>query len=184
MLSFFKTYCSVYPLRIFLACVLIHIVQRQANKWHKLYPPSLTFLMDFYERGRGAQRKLVAERGFISGSVDLSLEHLFVWLSSFDCVVLILRPCFMYCTGTDVYHWSRSVMEKCRQWGLETIGSVRAMRERLSAYIKLGESTTSCSMDTAKASTLSVRDLASEGPSNMGVEWALLWLCQKLTFWL
>lgn len=125
--------------------------------------------------GGGGLKKLVAERGcFICGTVDLSLEHLFVWLCCAD-----LGSCFMYCTATDVYHWSRSVMEKkCRQWGLEAIGSVRAMRKRLSAYIKLGASTTSCSMDTAKASTLSVRDLASEGPSNMGVEWALLWLSE------
>jgi hypothetical protein len=41
-----------------LACVLIHTGERQANKSHtKLYPPSLSFLKDFYERGAQLDKK-------------------------------------------------------------------------------------------------------------------------------
>jgi hypothetical protein len=68
---------------------------------------------------------------------------------------------------TDVYHWSRPVLEqRCGEFRLEAVGSVRELRERLSTAFKLRSAGTSSSMETIKASTPSVENVLGEGPSD------------------
>jgi hypothetical protein len=67
-------------------------------------------------------------------------------------------------TPSDVYYWPRAVLEqRCVEFGLEPIGSVRELRERLSAAFKLKNTGTSVNMETVKASIPEVKDLVGEG---------------------
>jgi hypothetical protein len=66
---------------------------------------------------------------------------------------------------TDVYHWSRPVLEqRCGEYGLGAVGSVRELRERLSTALKLSAGTSS-NMEIIKASTPNVENALGEGPS-------------------
>jgi hypothetical protein len=73
----------------------------------------------------------------------------------------------MNCSPTDIYHWSRPVLERrCGEFGLEAVGSVRELRERLSTALKLRSAGTSSNMETIKTSTPSVEYVLGEGPSD------------------
>jgi hypothetical protein len=68
---------------------------------------------------------------------------------------------------TDVYHWSRPVLEqRCVEFGLEAVRSVRELHERLSTALKLRSAGTVSNMETIKASTRSVEKVLGEGPSD------------------
>jgi hypothetical protein len=68
---------------------------------------------------------------------------------------------------TDVYHWSRPVLEqRCGELVLEAFGSVRELRERLSTALKLRSAGTSSNMENIKASTPSVENALGEGLSD------------------
>jgi hypothetical protein len=68
---------------------------------------------------------------------------------------------------TDVYHWSTPILEqRCGEFGLEAVGSVRELRERLSTALKLRSAGTSSNMETIKASTPSVGNAFGVGPSD------------------
>jgi hypothetical protein len=74
----------------------------------------------------------------------------------------------MNCSPTDVYHWSRPVLEqRCGEFGLEAVGSVRELREQLSTALKLWSAGTSSNMETIKASTPTVENVLGEGPDRI-----------------
>jgi hypothetical protein len=52
------------------------------------------------------------------------------------------------------------------EFGLEAVGSVRELRERLSTALEFRSAGTSSSMETIKASTPSVSNALGEGPSD------------------
>jgi hypothetical protein len=68
---------------------------------------------------------------------------------------------------TDVYHWSRPVLEqRCVEFGLEAVGSVRELRDRLSTALKFRSAVTFSNKEIIKASTPSVENALGEGPSD------------------